>query len=76
MIPYHSRGQTAPTFPFSSSFPRRRSPPLLAQVRFFLRDLRRKTTFYAFQWRRSHPYFHTCASNAIHLRHLYPCAIT
>lgn len=75
LIPY-SRGQTKPTIPFRRSFPRRRSPPLLAQVRFFLWDLRRKTAIHAFQWRRSHPYFHTCASYTKHLRHLSPCAIT
>jgi hypothetical protein len=41
---------------------------LLAQVWFWGGDLRRKTGICALQWRRSPPYFHTCANDYAHLR--------
>ena len=41
----------------------------LAQVRFLGGDLRRKPGFWALWWRRSHPFFHTCATSTPHLRH-------
>ena len=44
----------------------------LVQVRFLGGDLRRKMGFYAFQWRRSCPFFHTCVICTSHLRQLYP----
>ena len=44
---------------------------LLAQVRFLGGGLRRKTVSYALQWRRSYPFFHTCASKGWDLRQ-YP----
>ena len=40
----------------------------LAQVRFLSGDLHHKTGFYALQWRKSLPCFHTCATKAVHLR--------
>ena len=53
----------------ASPFPhRRRSHHFLAQVRFFPTDLRRKTAFHPLHWRRSPPFFHTCANNTPHLR--------
>ena len=39
----------------------------LAQVRFLSGDLHHKTGFYALQWRKSLPCFHTCATKAVHL---------
>ena len=41
----------------------RRYARLLAQVWFLVGDLRRKTGFYALLWRRSSPFFLTCAKN-------------
>ena len=46
----------------------RRWTPFLAQVGFLVGDLRRKTGSYALQWRRSRPFFLTCASILLHLR--------
>ena len=50
----------------------RRSHLSLAQVCFYLRDLRRESLFYALQWRRSPPFFHTCAKTPQHLRQNTP----
>ena len=49
--------------------------PSLAQVRFLVGDLHRKTVSYALQWRRSPSFFLTCAKNHRHLRQpLFPQA--
>ena len=48
----------------------RRYALLLAQVRFWVGDLRRKTVSYVLQWRRSRPFFLTCANIPLHLRHV------
>ena len=40
---------------------------IMAQVCFWERDLRHKVAIYAFQWRKSHPFFRTCAKNVGHL---------
>ena len=49
----------------------RRWDPVLAQVRFLAGDLRHESCAHALPWRRSHLFFHTCAS-APH--HLHQCA--
>ena len=54
----------------------RRYTPFLAQVGFLVGDLRRKMGSYALHWRRSPPFFLTCANIPLHLRqkhrHLRP----
>jgi hypothetical protein len=40
----------------------------MAQVWFSAGDLRREMASRALRWRRSPPFFHTCARNARHLR--------
>ena len=42
----------------------------LAQVRLLPQYLRRISAIYALPWRRSTPFFHTCASNTLHLRQI------
>ena len=44
----------------------------LAQVRFLPQYLRRISAIYALPWRRSTPFFHTCATHTQHLRHQCP----
>ena len=51
-----------------SSWGWRRSRGLLAQVSFYRWDLRRKCGFCAFQWRRTPPFFRTCARMPRYLR--------
>ena len=46
----------------------RRYAPFLAQVGFLVGDLRRKMGSYALHWRRSPPFFLTCANIPLHLR--------
>ena len=46
----------------------RRWTAFLAQVGFLGWDLRRKSWFCALCWRRSSPFFLTCAKTPIHLR--------
>ena len=46
--------------------------PALAQVCFSPGDLLRKTSIRAFQWRRSPPFFHTCAKSSSDLHHTEP----
>ena len=48
----------------------RRYALFLAQVGFLVGDLRRKMGSYALQWRRSLPFFLTCAKKPLHLRHV------
>ena len=50
----------------------RRSHHFLEQVRFLGGDLRREMGFCALHWRKSPPFFHTCASNTPHLRRQHP----
>ena len=51
-----------------SSWGWRRSRGFLAQVSFYRWDLRRKCGFCAFQWRRTPPFFRTCAMMPRYLR--------
>ena len=48
----------------------RRYDLFLAQVGFLVGDLRRKMGSYALHWRRSPPFFLTCAKIPIHLHHV------
>ena len=50
----------------------RRYTTFLAQVGFLVGNLRRKTGSYALQWRRSPPFFLTCANIPLHLRQHTP----
>ena len=49
----------------------RRYDLFLAQVGFLVGDLRRKMGSYALHWRRSSPFFLTCANIPLHLRQKY-----
>ena len=58
----------APLYGRRSSGGWRRSSGFLAQVSFYRWDLRRKCGFCAFQWRRTPPFFRTCARMPRYLR--------